>query len=425
MDDPILDYELVPRNIDVSISAALAANPLITNSNRQIDLARLRQRSAQSDYFPRVDVVGSANYEDDREGTVGNRRDYSVTLQATWNLFSGFSTRSAVAEAAYGYSASINNHLFVNRRIEEEVRLAWQSLLTACDRRLLLVNAVTISSEVHASRVRLREAGQETAINVLDAEGEVFNAEINEVAAIYDEKLAIYRLAIAMGQNLAEILGGNYSEDIRDDAKERYEERCANRLETVALRSSPDEAPRNSADPFAAPADDKASDDASDEAANPFAAPDKSEDDEEASNPFNAPAENDDSVGENDDSFAAKQTDDIETEDDSEASATNPFASTDEGEGSTDEDDSISLKPEDPASAEKTLEDELEEDDDSLSNTGPSKENEIEEKTGPEEELNKDLDEDDKLSALVVPTSDDPEGKAETEWDDDLKNTTE
>ena len=437
LETPKLDYVLVPTDIDAAVSAALAANPLIANSNRQIDIARMRQRSAQSDYFPRVDVVGSANYEDDREGTVGNRRDYSVTLQATWNLFSGFSTRSSVAEAAHSYSATINNHLFVNRRIEEEVRLAWQSMLTACDRRLLLVNAVLISAEVHASRVRLQEAGQETTINVLDAEGEVFNAEINEVAAVYDEVLAIYRLASAQGLNLVDILDLEYSPEVNAKAKEHYEDRCIGRLQTVAHRTTEDAAQKGAANPFGTPA--KGED--GDEAANPFAAPaeEDGEDDEDensdekAANPFAAPSNEDESEeaedGASANPFAAKSQDDVETEDDGEASTSNPFAEkSGDDENGTDDDDGLSLKKKTDVLKKSSIEDEIEEDDDdSISRNNPVDDEESENEAVRELETEEDDEPvtDDKVSTLVLPQSQKTATeKTDTEWDDDLKKTT-
>ena len=44
------------------------------------------------------------------------------------------------------------------------------------------------------------EAGKETVINVLDANNEVINAQINFVSATYDELLAIYQMMLAMGR---------------------------------------------------------------------------------------------------------------------------------------------------------------------------------------------------------------------------------
>ncbi|HEX9837429.1 MAG TPA: TolC family protein, partial [Alphaproteobacteria bacterium] len=53
--------------------------------------------------------------------------------------------------------------------------------------------------EVFDSRRRLRDAGRETAINVLDAQSEVFNARLNYLAATYDAQLAVFRVLGAMG----------------------------------------------------------------------------------------------------------------------------------------------------------------------------------------------------------------------------------
>ena len=200
LSDPLPPFALLPLALDEAIDVALRNNPLIANSSRQIDLARAAQRTTASAYYPRVDVVGSANWEDDVNAVAGQRRDWSVIVRSTWDLFTGFATRSSTAQAAFGYSSSLTNHLFVGRKVSEEVRLAWQGVLTACDRRVLLRNAVNIAAEVWEARKKLREAGRETVLNVLDAETEVFNSQINLTGAAYDETLSVYRLLLVLGR---------------------------------------------------------------------------------------------------------------------------------------------------------------------------------------------------------------------------------
>lgn len=224
MVDPALAAHLVPDDLDAGLVEALQRNPLVVSAGGQVDLARVRQEGARANYFPNVNLVGAYNWEEDREGAIGTRRDASVTVQATWNLFTGFSTRAGAAEAAFGYSSSLNNERFIARRVEEEVRLAWQGINTSCDRRLLLDNAVSIASEVHQARVTLRDAGRETVINVLDAESELFNSEINLLSATYDEKLAVYRLSVAMGRDILVEAQVERDEAARLTA---YEARCA------------------------------------------------------------------------------------------------------------------------------------------------------------------------------------------------------
>ena len=123
-----------------------------------------------------------------------------MVLQANWNLFTGFSTRHSLEQANFNYRASQDDHDQVARQVIQSSRLSWQALLTSRDRVELLANAVNIASEVSSARKKLREAGKETVINVLDANNEVINAQINYVAATYDEILAIYQMLLAMGR---------------------------------------------------------------------------------------------------------------------------------------------------------------------------------------------------------------------------------
>ena len=60
-------------------------------------------------------------------------------------------------------------------------------------------NAVNIAAEVFDARRKLREAGKETVINVLDAENELFRAKIDATSARFDYYTSVYRLMLALG----------------------------------------------------------------------------------------------------------------------------------------------------------------------------------------------------------------------------------
>ena len=59
---------------------------------------------------------------------------------------------------------------------------------------------MNIASEVFESRKKLRAAGKDTVINVLDAKSEIINARINLTTASFNEREAIYALLLAMGR---------------------------------------------------------------------------------------------------------------------------------------------------------------------------------------------------------------------------------
>ena len=189
--DPALD--ILPASLDEALETALKNNPALSSASATTEVARERRRSVIAEFFPTIEMVSNWSYELNKAAVIGTSREYSMLLQANWNLFTGLSTRSTLAQAAFDYGATKDNHAFITRRVAEQTRLSWQNLLTVGDRLKLLENAVNVAAEVFNSRRKLREAGKETVINVLDAESEIFNAQINYTAASYSRRLSVIK----------------------------------------------------------------------------------------------------------------------------------------------------------------------------------------------------------------------------------------
>lgn len=200
MTTPEPPLDAVPATLEEAIEIAVNENPAIRSAATQTAIAGEQREIARAGYLPTVNLEVSGNLERDKNAVADERRDYSILLKANWNLFNGFATRAGVARATYDQAASRNNQLFTTRKTEEQVQVAWHALDTARQRVALLENAVNIAEEVFASRQRLREAGTADAIAVLDAENELYGARINHTAALYDTRLAVYQMLLAMGR---------------------------------------------------------------------------------------------------------------------------------------------------------------------------------------------------------------------------------
>ena len=198
--EPMPYADLIPNNLQTAIDIALKENPQVLEKDQEIALTRERKRSAQSELFPKIDLVSSFNYEKHNNGTTGTRRDASFLVQANWSLFSGLTSKANIAQASFNHSASQDDYELAVRKVIENTRIAWQNLKTARERLQQLENAVNIASEVFDSRKKLRAAGKDTVISVLDAKTEITNARINLTNASFDERKAIYALMQAMGR---------------------------------------------------------------------------------------------------------------------------------------------------------------------------------------------------------------------------------
>lgn len=205
---PPFPAEHIPKTLEAAIEQAIANNPTIRIAQRQIDNLDHQKEAAKANYYPSLDVVASSNYDDDVAGIRGTDVSNSLVLRGSWNLFSGFSDESRHRQAVAQHQSAIETGKDTQRRVIEEVKLAWANLNTSKERSKLLENAVNIAGEVYDARKRLRDVGKDTALNVLDAENEFFRAQIDAAAAKYDYHTAAYRLLLATGKLHLSNVGG-------------------------------------------------------------------------------------------------------------------------------------------------------------------------------------------------------------------------
>ena len=191
--------DLVPDSLDTAIRTALQYHPALQKIQYQADIAREQKRIAKADFLPSVDLVGSLDYQDNVGTTRGIEREQSFLVKARWEFFSGFKTRSRVESAARTLASRRDSLNFAARRAEEDVRIAWDRLLTERRRVELLKNAITIAEEVYDGKKRLRKLGKETVKGILDARQLVFLQQIKLINVDFDSRIAAYLLARRTG----------------------------------------------------------------------------------------------------------------------------------------------------------------------------------------------------------------------------------
>lgn len=192
--------DLLPESEEAARKLLQANNPIIKIASFQAESALHERRRAKSTYMPTVDLVGTANIENNLSGVEDVRHDYSIKVEATWQLFDGLLTPANTAEATARYQEAVENGRDVGRKTVELMELSWHEMEVARQRADLLRNAMNIAGEVFQSRIDLREAGKETAINVLDAENELYSACINFVNAFFDSQVAAFRVLNTLGR---------------------------------------------------------------------------------------------------------------------------------------------------------------------------------------------------------------------------------
>jgi TolC family type I secretion outer membrane protein len=190
----------LPSDRDQALEWADAGNPSVVAARFDEQAARDGVDVFESELLPKLDVIGEGGRTKDYLLGTSAMNAASVTAQLTIPLYQRGFVSSRVREAKQ-IAGRDRLRLAVARRAAAELaNNAWESLVTTRAR------IVSINSEVRASRIALEGVRQEalvgsrTVLDVLDAEQELLDAQVNLVRAQRDETLAQYQLAAAVGR---------------------------------------------------------------------------------------------------------------------------------------------------------------------------------------------------------------------------------
>jgi len=189
----------MPESIETAIEDALEYNPRYLAAKLSSERAARAIALENAGFMPSVDLVGTHNRENNA-GQLYRKDEDSVLFKMSWNIFSGRETVSRAQAASYDFREASEKEKNVSNKTRESVRVAWNQYKKGLERLDLLESAVKTSQAVMQGRKKLRDAGKETALAVLDAEVEHFGLLANKVNALIDARMGSYRLLSTVGR---------------------------------------------------------------------------------------------------------------------------------------------------------------------------------------------------------------------------------
>ena len=197
--DVLVMDKRMPASVDSAMDEADDSNPRLQAARMATERAYRLISIENAGFMPNVDLVGTRNRENDA-GQLYRKDEDSVLVKLSWNVFAGRETVSKAQAAAYDYRESAEKEKNISNKTKESVRVAWNQYKKGIERLNLLETAVKTSQGVMRGRKKLRDAGKETALTVLDSEVEHFGLLANKVNAMTDAKMGSYRLLSALGK---------------------------------------------------------------------------------------------------------------------------------------------------------------------------------------------------------------------------------
>ncbi|WP_300975078.1 TolC family outer membrane protein [Sphingomonas sp. LHG3406-1] len=202
----------LPASAEEAVRIAIVQNPDVIAVQRQAEAAGFDVRTARADRLPTVSGVASGDYVNTRGGgdTPGLPRSgtqTSVGISTRIPLYQGGLPSARIRQAQAAEGQLLEQTIGTERAVVAATRSAFaahQASLRAIQSNEIAVSAASLALE--GARAE-RSVGTRTVLDVLNAEQELLNAQVQLVSARRDQYVAGFQLLNAMGQAEADDLG--------------------------------------------------------------------------------------------------------------------------------------------------------------------------------------------------------------------------
>lgn len=201
LEEPDVSRVVLPESEDDVVRSALQDNPQVLVSSLAADIANATiENSFASGYRPVVTASVDQKYKRDVGGTIGDKNEMLVKVEATFDFNMGWTAQNTLLAAKSSHSAAASRLKDTRDQIEEQARNAWQRLETARLNADFLENQAHIASEFLTLARQELALGQRSLIDVLSGETSLINAQVAADRAKTDVKIAVLTVLNTMGK---------------------------------------------------------------------------------------------------------------------------------------------------------------------------------------------------------------------------------
>lgn len=196
----VLPKEWAVRSLDEAIAQAEASSAELGEARQRIARANALVDREKASRFPTLDAVVSKT-RDNRALAADPTR---AALELNLNLGTGFDISTRIKSAMAEVESQEAKLDAARANLVEVTSAAYGRTFSGAEREKQLLEAVNESNVAYQSRRRLLGFGRETLQNVLDAQLEHFSLLLDLVDAVFDVRVAEFRLARTSGRLLLE-----------------------------------------------------------------------------------------------------------------------------------------------------------------------------------------------------------------------------
>ncbi|MCW9035544.1 MAG: TolC family outer membrane protein [Alphaproteobacteria bacterium] len=196
---PEFPEKWLPVDLESAISIGIQNNSRLRIASAEIDTANQEIEAAKAQMYPTLDLEVNTTKNHHIDAVRGVTSDITALLVMNYNIYRGGVDKSKTEETKERLSQYMERGLLSQRLIEEEVRRSWSTMARTKQRIDALEQQALSEAQVASTYAQEFQIGQRQLIDLLDAENQLFNAEVRLLTAQYAAKFAEYRLLSAMG----------------------------------------------------------------------------------------------------------------------------------------------------------------------------------------------------------------------------------
>ena len=196
---PVINFKL-PSTLKAAIVTATKKNPAIISALYWEKAANRKILKIKGELLPELNLEGSLKKSADEFSAGSTQESAQIIANLRIPIYQQGMVTSRIREAKQLAAQRRLMHQNIRRLSIEAVRTAWEDLATA-RARIEAFNIAINSSEIALEGVRQEaNVGSRTVLDVLDAEQELLDAQVNLVRVKGDEFVAATELLVALGE---------------------------------------------------------------------------------------------------------------------------------------------------------------------------------------------------------------------------------
>ncbi|CAK0775721.1 hypothetical protein WCLP8_5280002 [uncultured Gammaproteobacteria bacterium] len=196
----VVPQDLLPASLDDAVALA-------RSRNRQLEALRLGTQSARAEIdrvrgaelFPKINAVAENKLMRNPAGVLGDRNEQTFKLEMTYQFNAGLASVHSLTAAREALAVSRSRLDDTRDLVEEQVRNAWQNLVSARENASHLDNQTNIVGEFLRMARDERVLGLRSLIDVLSGETTLINAQSDAASAVADVAIAAFTLLKVTG----------------------------------------------------------------------------------------------------------------------------------------------------------------------------------------------------------------------------------